>query len=139
MRALTILLATSLAALAVALPAGASSGRPPSPAELARCHRLTPTHHLRRVHLRLRQPGQTIHGPLGRILYGRCGARWYAFASFSLRTHGTNFGLQDQPERFRRRTGGHWHDRGDTGGDICGLAPRALLRAWGRRCAVPAS
>ena len=76
-------------------------------------------------------------GPVGRVYVGRCGNLFYALASFNHRVGTTNFGLQDQPERFTRRPGGPWRDKGDTGGDVCNTAPKALIKKWGfgsKRC-----
>ena len=76
-----------------------------------------------------------VRGPRGRVYHGRCGKTRYALATFS-HTFGDLFlGTQDQPERFRRKPGGRWRDRGDTGGVVCdGVAPRALVRLWGFDC-----
>jgi hypothetical protein len=65
----------------------------------------------------------------GSVYYGRCGSTRYALASFRDRT----LGYQDQPERFRKRRGERWRDLGDTGGDVCRAAPRALIRIWALR------
>jgi hypothetical protein len=137
MRPITVLAGAALIALGVAFPAGAAARRTPARAA-ATCHKLAPTHRLRttlrRVHRRALPAGTHARGPVDRVFYGRCGRRLYAFASFRHRVNGVNFGTQDQPERFRRRTHHRWRDRGDTGGDLCGLAPPVLLRAWGFRC-----
>lgn len=139
MRSLTVLSLAALLGLAAALPAAAPA-RPAPARAAAACHVLKSSHHLRvtlrRVHRRTLTAGQHARGPVGRVYYGRCGARYYAFAGFKHRINGMNFGLQDQPERFRRRAHRRWHDRGDTGGDLCGLAPRALVSAWGFHCLV---
>ncbi|MEA2224718.1 MAG: hypothetical protein QOH83_3094, partial [Solirubrobacteraceae bacterium] len=71
-------------------------------------------------------------GPVGRVYYGRCPKAFYALASFNHTTPKVDFGVQDQPERFRRRLGGPWQDRGDTGGFVCEAAPKALLKLWNR-------
>jgi hypothetical protein len=71
-------------------------------------------------------------GPVGRVYYGRCPKAFYALASFNHETPKVDFGIQDQPERFRRRLGGRWQDRGDTGGFVCEAAPKALLKLWNR-------
>jgi len=69
-------------------------------------------------------------GPFGRVYYGRCPKAFYALATFHHKTAKVDFGGQDQPERFQRRVGGAWTDRGDTGGYVCEAAPRALLKLW---------
>jgi hypothetical protein len=87
--------------------------------------------HLRAAHAKLTD--RPFSGPRRSETYaGRCGTRSYALASFKDR----ELGFQDQPERFTRRGSGHWKDRGDTGGDVCFAAPKALLRIWGlaERC-----
>lgn len=73
---------------------------------------------------------QSISGPTGKVYYGRCSAG-YALASFR-----HNGALDDQPEHFRRSPGHGWRDLGDTGGDVCNTAPKALLKLWGfkKRC-----
>jgi len=94
---------------------------------------------LRRVHVRYLQSNLdkpfTVRGPRGRVYNGRCGSTQYALASFSATIGGTFFGTQDQPERFRRKVGRRWRDLGDTGGDPCFTAPRALLELWNIECA----
>jgi hypothetical protein len=94
---------------------------------------------LRRVHVRYLERGLdkpfTVRGPRGRVYNGRCGSTQYALASFSATIGGTFFGTQDQPERFRRKVGRRWRDLGDTGGDPCFTAPRALLELWKIECA----
>jgi hypothetical protein len=81
---------------------------------------------LRAAHAKLTD--RPFSGPRKSAIYaGRCGTRSYALASFKDR----ELGFQDQPERFTRRGSGHWKDRGDTGGDVCFAAPKALLRIWG--------
>jgi hypothetical protein len=85
---------------------------------------------LLRVH-RATQPAATkTTGPFGRVYYGRCAKAFYALASFRHKTPQVDFGAQDQPERLRRRVGGTWEDRGDTGGFVCEAAPKALLKLW---------
>ena len=72
----------------------------------------------------------TITGPVGRIDLGICGSERYALASFNAKYNGVNFGITDQPERFVEPAGSRWRDIGNTGGDPCGTAPTALLKAW---------
>jgi len=72
----------------------------------------------------------TITGPVGTVHLGRCSSTRYASASFDARYNGVYFGATDQPERFVRPAGGAWRDLGNTGGDPCGSAPTALLKAW---------
>jgi hypothetical protein len=79
-----------------------------------------------RAHPRL--PPAKVKGPLrGLTYYGSYSGVEYALATFSI----PRFGTQDQPELFRRAPGGNWHDRGDTGGDVCpAWIPAPLLRLW---------
>lgn len=102
----------------------------PARAPAATCSKLPNTARLRAdlraAHAKLTD--RPFSGPRKRTTYaGRCGTRSYALASFKDR----ELGFQDQPERFTRRGSGAWKDRGDTGGDVCSAAPRALLRIWG--------
>jgi hypothetical protein len=101
----------------------------PARAPAATCLKLPNTAQLRAdlrvAHAKLTD--RAFSGPRRSTIFaGRCGTRSYALASF--RDH--DLGFQDQPERFTRRGSGHWKDRGDTGGDICFAAPKALLRIW---------
>jgi hypothetical protein len=145
----TALVIAAVAAIAVALlPLGAAGAQPgASPGAEAKtaqasCQALQPTRALRRtlrrVHVRTLLVGTDVsvrvRGPLGRVYYGRCGGTRYALASFWHVIGGTNFGTQDQPERFRRRAGRRWMDRGDTGGQVCGTFPAPLIAAWGFNC-----
>lgn len=127
-------LPVTLAALiaAVALPVagpGASAARP------AGCVVLPVTPALKATLLRVHRAtitvaGMKATGPVGQVYHGRCKA-FYALASFNHRTPKVDLRAQDQPERFVRRAGGAWKDRGDTGGFLCDAAPRALLKLWG--------
>lgn len=74
-----------------------------------------------------RYNAKTVKGPLkGTTYYGRYGNTEYAFGTFSVSGNTT-----DQPELFRRRVGGVFQDRGDTGGEICKNAvPLALIKVW---------
>lgn len=69
-----------------------------------------------------------VKGPMkGTTYYGRYGRTEYAFATFSVPRTGTT----DQPELFKRPAKGVFHDRGDTGGEICkGDVPLALIKVW---------
>jgi hypothetical protein len=69
-----------------------------------------------------------VRGPLkGRTYYGRYGSTKYAVTTFSV-----DGGTDDQPELFRRRSGGNWRDLGDTGGEVCpGRIPLPLIKLWG--------
>lgn len=80
------------------------------------------------VHAHPRYTAAQVRGPAkGRTYYGRYGGVEYALAVFSIPL----FGTQDQPELFRRKAGGAWQDRGDTGGDVCpGWLPLPLLKVW---------
>jgi hypothetical protein len=122
-RSLRILVPLALLA-SVALVPG------PAPAASS-CKKLTVTDGLRadlkEAHARLTD--RPFAGPK-RVRYGRCGTKYYALASFKDK----ELGYQDQPEHFTRSAGHGWKDRGDTGGDPCGTAPDAMLRAWGIDC-----
>jgi hypothetical protein len=72
----------------------------------------------------------TITGPVGHVRLGICGTERYALASFDAKYNGLYFGNEDQPERFVAPPGKGWRDIGNTGGDPCGSAPTALLKAW---------
>jgi hypothetical protein len=88
---------------------------------------------LLRVHrATLTRKDMKTSGPVGRVYYGRCPKAFYALAVFTHKTPKVDFGVQDQPERFRRSVGGPWQDRGDTGGFVCEAAPKALLKLWNR-------
>ena len=102
----------------------------PARAPAATCSKLPNTPQLRAelraAHAKLTD--RPFSGPRKSQIYvGRCGTRSYALASFKDR----ELGFQDQPERFTRRGSSQWKDRGDTGGDVCFAAPKALLRIWG--------
>jgi hypothetical protein len=102
----------------------------PQRAPAASCAKLANTAQLRAelraAHARLTD--RPFSGPRKSQIYvGRCGTRSYALASFKDR----ELGFGDQPERFTRRGSSDWKDRGDTGGDVCFAAQKALLRIWG--------
>jgi hypothetical protein len=102
----------------------------PARAPAATCSKLPNTPQLRAdlraAHAKLTD--RPFSGPRKSETYaGRCGTRSYALASFKDR----ELGFGDQPERFTRRGSADWKDRGDTGGDVCFAAPKALLRIWG--------
>lgn len=129
------LLAGVLPALAVA--AIASQGASASFGGSSGCVTLPATPALKTTLLRVHRATITrtdmkTSGPVGRVYYGRCPKAFYALASFNHKTPRVDFGIQDQPERFRRRLGGPWQDRGDTGGFVCEAAPRPLLKLWNR-------
>jgi hypothetical protein len=133
--AMAALLAACCAA-ALVVVAGPAGGAAPSSAPAATCRVLPVTAELKATLLRVHRaaitsPGAKTSGPVGRVYYGRCPKAYYALASFRFRTPQLDFGTQDQPERFQRRVGGRWRDRGDTGGFVCEAAPKALLRLWG--------
>lgn len=71
-----------------------------------------------------------ITGPVGHVYLGVCGSERYALADFDATYNGLYFGVQDQPERFVKPAGQGWRDIGNTGGEPCGSAPTALLKAW---------
>jgi hypothetical protein len=129
------LLACALPALAIAAlcapGAGASFGGSSGCVTLRATPALRST--LLRVHrATLTRKDMKTSGPVGRVYYGRCPKAFYALAVFNHKTPKLDFGVQDQPERFRRRVGGPWQDRGDTGGFVCDAAPKALLKLWNR-------
>jgi hypothetical protein len=70
-----------------------------------------------------------VRGPLhGQTYYGRYRGVEYALAVFGIPRLGTT----DQPELFRRVPPASWHDRGDTGGEVCPpWVPLPLLKLWG--------
>jgi hypothetical protein len=119
---LRIVLALAALAAALCIPPLAANAA-------ATCHQLNVTKHvkkqLRAAHARI--TNRPFTGPHKRVYYGHCGPTAYALASFK----DNKVGFGDQPERFKRREGHGWKDRGDTGGDVCGAAPRVLLREWG--------
>lgn len=124
-----------LAALAVAVTAAPAAAQPAQSSASCRVLKappqLGPT--LRRLHLaylRRTTRNPSIRGPIGRVHLGRCGAARYALATFSQRYNGLDFGQTDQPEYFTASAPGRWRDRGNTGGQLCGTAPAALLYAW---------
>jgi hypothetical protein len=104
----------------------------PAPASGADCKNLKVTDavksDLRDAHARLTD--RPFSGPKGRVYYGRCGTTRYALARFKDK----ELDYTDQPEYLNRKSGRAWRDRGDTGGDVCGTAPPALLRVWGFAC-----
>jgi hypothetical protein len=131
-----ITLSGALAALAAALLTGAEA---PAAAADGDCTALaTPAtlgSELLRVHRAFEDHQPDVHkpritGPVGRVLLGRCGSKRWALASFDASYNGDYFGTTDQPERFTQLPGRGWRDLGDTGGDPCGSAPTALLKAW---------
>ncbi len=63
----------------------------------------------------------------GKVLFGRCGTRYYAAAYFNFPLTGPT----DQPEKFTRRRGGPWRLIGDSGDPILYGIPRALRNKWG--------
>lgn len=125
-----VLAALAASALALAAGQGASASFNSS----SGCVTLPVTAKLKstllRVHRATQNASTTTTGPFGRVYYGRCPKAFYALATFRHRTPQVDFGSQDQPERFQRRVGGAWTDRGDTGGFLCEAAPKALLKLW---------
>jgi hypothetical protein len=131
-----ITLIGALAALAAASLAGED---PPAAGAAGGCTALATPATLGRELLRVHRTFEdhqpdvhkpTITGPVGRVLLGRCGSKRWALASFDASYNGDYFGTTDQPERFTQLPGQGWRDLGDTGGDPCGSAPTALLKAW---------
>ena len=124
-RTLTILLAATAAALAVASTGLATS----SPRNLVATAAVKAQ--LRDAHLRLLPAAarKGVRGPLkGLTYYGSFGSTRYAIATFSV----PGLGTQDQPELFSKPAGRPWRDRGDTGGCISSrIIPAPLLRLWG--------
>jgi hypothetical protein len=121
MRPARLLLPLALVPIALALApaaAAASCSKLPNTAQLRA--------DLRAAHAKLTD--RPFSGPRkSEVFAGHCGSTSYALASFKDR----ELGYGDQPERFVRRGSGDWKDRGDTGGDVCGAAPKALLKLWG--------
>ena len=88
------------------------------------------SHHRAYMHHRPAVHKPTIPGPVGRVYLGICGSKRYALTDFDATYNGLYFGVEDQPERFVKPAGAGWRDIGNTGGDPCGSAPLALLKAW---------
>lgn len=131
-------LVAAVSAAALAAPAGvalvAGQGASANFNSSSGCVSLTAGTQLKaallRVHRATQNASTKTTGPFGRVYYGRCPKAFYALATFRHKTPQLDFGSQDQPERFRRRVGGAWSDRGDTGGFVCEAAPKALLKLW---------
>jgi len=128
----TILAGALLAAAAAAI---ASQGASASFGGSSGCITLPASPALKSTLLRVHRATITVSemktsGPVGRVYYGRCPKAFYALATFNHKTPKVDFHVQDQPERFRRRNGGRWQDRGDTGGFVCEAAPKPLLKLW---------
>jgi hypothetical protein len=122
---------TPLLALAATLASGLLAL--PGVAQASSCHNLKLTDTTRRalVAAHHRATKRPFTGPRkGSTYYGRCGSTYYALASFN----DYQLGYTDQPEAFRKTKGHRWFDRGDTGGDVCTSAPRALRRIWRLTC-----
>ena len=109
----------------------------PSPAT-AGCSALAPPESLGKTLLSLHRVYErhrpdvhnpTITGPVGRVDLG-IAAPALRGGRFDARYNGLNFGTEDQPERFVEPPGEDWRDIGNTGGEPCGSAPTALLKAW---------
>lgn len=132
-----LVIAAALASLAAPVASAA-----PSRPSTGVCHALKSSPALKRSLLRTHlaflkrnhTPYTATDGPHGRVYYGRCRDSFYALANFGHKIGDGPFDQTDQPERFSRRLGGKWHDRGDTGGDICGAAPADLAKLWGQTC-----
>jgi hypothetical protein len=65
----------------------------------------------------------------GQTFYGKCGTTKYAIATFEN-------ALADQPEKFSRKKGKAWKDRGDGFENGCDKSarspiPAALVKIWG--------
>jgi len=125
-------------AVAIAVPA-ASASPPAATLGTSGCHVLRAPRSLGATLLALhraymlRQPDvhdPQISGPVGTVHLGVCGTTRWALADFSARYNGVNFGVTDQPERFSQARGRSWVDLGNTGGDPCAAAPRALILDW---------
>jgi hypothetical protein len=126
--ALTALAVAVAAVVLVRQDASASFGGSSGCVTLRATPKLKST--LLRTHRATQDEKTKTTGPFGRVYYGRCPRAFYALATFHHRTPRVDFGAQDQPERFYRRIGGGWTDRGDTGGFVCEAAPKALLKLW---------
>jgi hypothetical protein len=130
-----VLIVGALTAFAAAAVALAGQGASASFGGSSGCVTLPATAKLRSTLLRVHRATLDAAeikttGPFGRVYYGRCPRAFYALATFRHKTAKVDFGGQDQPERFQRRVGGAWRDRGDTGGFVCEAAPKALLELW---------
>jgi hypothetical protein len=99
----------------------------PASARAASCKNLVVSDHLRHA---LKKAHGHRDGSISRgsIYYGKCGSRRYAIATFSK-------ALADQPEKFSKRPGHKWRDKGDGFENGCGTArypiPAALAHLWG--------
>jgi hypothetical protein len=138
MRRLGLALVPLAAAAALAVTVSVPAALATAPA-VAGCRTLTAPSSLGATLLRLHraymqhQPdvhNPKITGPVGRVYLGICGTKRWALAVFDARYNDLYFGVQDQPERFDKPAGAGWQDLGNTGGDPCGSAPLALLKAW---------
>ncbi|GAA1570404.1 hypothetical protein GCM10009678_61460 [Actinomadura kijaniata] len=69
-------------------------------------------------------------------LFGRVttanGVFTYAVADMSIR--GNALSTQDGPHVWRRGADTDWEYVGDTGGNLCGQVPQALVKVWGKSC-----
>ncbi|MCP2338329.1 hypothetical protein [Actinomadura rupiterrae] len=73
--------------------------------------------------------GQVV-GPV-HVFYGKVGDKYYAVGDVSLK--GKPITAQDGPHVWERGAT-DWEYEGDTGGDLCGKVPEALVKAWGKAC-----
>ncbi|MGK5552886.1 hypothetical protein ACSNOI_14835 [Actinomadura kijaniata] len=69
-------------------------------------------------------------------LFGRVttanGVFTYAVADMSIR--GNALSTQDGPHVWRRGADTDWEYVGETGGNLCGQVPQALVKVWGKSC-----
>lgn len=72
-----------------------------------------------------------VNGP-NNAHVGKVKRAYYAVADISLSDHPVT--AQDGPHVWHSPNGTDWEYVGDTGGDVCGNVPRALVRAWGMPC-----
>lgn len=117
--------ASLVATVSISAPALAAS--PTSAASAPACKALS-SKGLKAVLREVMDRSTTQRTPLpSKVLFGRCGTRYYAAAWFNF----PRTGFTDQPERFTRPRGGRWRLMGDTGGPVLPGIPRDLRRAWG--------
>ena len=64
--------------------------------------------------------------------YGKIGGVYYAIGEISFKDDPVS--TQDGPHVWKSPNGTDWSYEGDTGGEICGKVPRALVKAWGKPC-----
>lgn len=63
---------------------------------------------------------------------GKVKGAYYAVADISLTDHPMT--AQDGPHVWHSPNGTDWEYVGETGGDVCGKVPNALVKVWGMPC-----